>query len=168
MNDRKVVFEAKNLKKYFPASGGRVVRAVDGVSFVIHEGETFGLVGESGCGKTTCGRMLMGVYPPTEGEVLYHGRNLNTLDRHERMDFCKDVQMIFQDPYACLDPRMSIGSIIAEGTPNELKNRYSYDSLLSCRPLMQGGTENLRLFCSMSISPFCWTAAGRGIRRKSF
>lgn len=115
MNERKVVFEAKNLKKYFPASGGKVVRAVDDVSFVIREGETFGLVGESGCGKTTCGRMLMGVYPPTEGEVLYHGRNLNSLDRHERMNFCKDVQMIFQDPYACLDPRMSIGSIIAEG-----------------------------------------------------
>lgn len=115
MNEKKVIFEAKNLKKYFPASGGKMVRAVDDVSFSISEGETFGLVGESGCGKTTCGRMLLGVYPPTEGEVLYRGRGLGTLDRHERMDFCKNVQMIFQDPYACLDPRMSIGSIIAEG-----------------------------------------------------
>ena len=115
MSENKVIFEAKNLKKYFPASGGKMVRAVDDVSFSISEGETFGLVGESGCGKTTCGRMLLGVYPPTEGEVLYRGRGLGTLDRHERMDFCKNVQMIFQDPYACLDPRMSIGSIIAEG-----------------------------------------------------
>ena len=115
MSERKVVFEARSLKKYFPAPSGKMVRAVDDVSFAIREGETFGLVGESGCGKTTCGRLLLGVYPPTEGEVLYQGRGLETLDRHERMEFCKNVQMIFQDPYACLDPRMSIGSIIAEG-----------------------------------------------------
>ena len=115
MSEKTVVFEVKDLKKSFPAAGGKEVRAVDGVSFVIHEGETFGLVGESGCGKTTCGRMLLGVYPPTGGEVLYYGQELGTLDRRQRMEFSKNVQMVFQDPYACLDPRMSIGSIISEG-----------------------------------------------------
>lgn len=115
MSKEPVLFEARDLKQYFPAPGGKVVRAVDGVSFSVHEGETFGLVGESGCGKTTCGRMLLGVYPPTDGQVLYKGRDLRDLSRRERAEFSKSAQMIFQDPYACLDPRMSIGSIIAEG-----------------------------------------------------
>lgn len=115
MAEREKMIEFAELKKYFPASRGKVVKALDGVSFSIYEGETFGLVGESGCGKTTCGRMALGVYAPTSGDVIFKGRDLRTLSGASMHAFRKDAQMIFQDPYACLDPRMSIGTIISEG-----------------------------------------------------
>lgn len=110
-----IVLEVKNLKKYFNVGKGTVLKAVDDVSFVIREGETLGMVGESGCGKTTCGRTCIGIYDKTEGQVLYKGKDVHKLKGKERKAFTKDVQIIFQDPYASLDPRMTVADIIAEG-----------------------------------------------------
>ncbi|MBQ1525148.1 MAG: ATP-binding cassette domain-containing protein [Firmicutes bacterium] len=115
MEDKKVLFEVKDLKMYFPARGGKAVKAVDGVSFNIYEGETFGVVGESGCGKTTVGRTLLGVYQATAGDIIYKGKNVRDFNGDDKMSFSKNCQMIFQDPAACLDPRMSIGTIVSEG-----------------------------------------------------
>ncbi|MBQ4235029.1 MAG: ATP-binding cassette domain-containing protein [Firmicutes bacterium] len=115
MEDKKVLFEVKDLKMYFPARGGKTVKAVDGVSFNIYEGETFGVVGESGCGKTTVGRTLLGVYQATAGDIIYKGKNVRDFNGDDKMSFSKNCQMIFQDPAACLDPRMSIGTIVSEG-----------------------------------------------------
>ena len=110
-----VILEVKNLKKYFNISKGKVLKAVDNVSFYIKKGETLGIVGESGCGKTTCGRTVINLYDPTGGEVFYNGKNIYEMKRLEKQSFRKDVQMIFQDPYASLNPRMTVGDIIAEG-----------------------------------------------------
>ena len=109
-----VLFEVKDLKRYFK-SGKRFVKALDGVSFELHKGETLSLVGESGCGKTTCARTLLGIYAPTEGSVIWNGKNISALSKTERTAFRKENQMIFQDPYACLDPRMTVSEIIVEG-----------------------------------------------------
>ncbi|MBZ9607031.1 ATP-binding cassette domain-containing protein [Clostridium estertheticum] len=114
-NKKDVVLEVKNLKKYFDVGKDAVLKAVDDVSFVIREGETIGLVGESGCGKTTCGRTCIGMYNKTSGSVLYKGRDVHKIQGVEKKAFYKEVQTIFQDPYASLDPRMTVGDIIAEG-----------------------------------------------------
>jgi oligopeptide transport system ATP-binding protein len=114
-NKKEVVLEVKNLKKYFDVGRNAVLKAVDDVSFIIREGETLGLVGESGCGKTTCGRTCIGMYDKTEGSVLYKGRDVHKIHGTDKRVFCKEVQTIFQDPYASLNPRMTVGDIIAEG-----------------------------------------------------
>lgn len=114
-NEKEIVLEVKNLKKYFNVGKNAVLKAVDDVSFVIREGETLGMVGESGCGKTTCGRTAIGLYNKTDGQVLYRGQDVHKLKGKERKAFTKDVQIIFQDPYASLDPRMTVADIIAEG-----------------------------------------------------
>ena len=113
--EKQVLFEVKDLCKYFPASHRRSVKAVDRVTLNIYKGETLSLVGESGCGKTTLGRTILGVYPKTSGEILYQGQDREKASAQQKKQFQKDNQMIFQDPYSCLDPRMSIGSIIEEG-----------------------------------------------------
>ena len=113
--EKQVLFEVKDLCKYFPASHKRSVKAVDRVTLNIYKGETLSLVGESGCGKTTLGRTILGVYPKTSGEILYQGQYREKASAQQKKQFQKDNQMIFQDPYSCLDPRMSIGSIIEEG-----------------------------------------------------
>ena len=110
-----VILEVKNLKKHFKVGGGATLKAVDDVSFFVREGETLGLVGESGCGKTTCGRTVIGMYDKTDGEVLYKGKSVHGLKGQDRKDFTKEVQIIFQDPYASLNPRMTVADIIAEG-----------------------------------------------------
>ncbi|MBD5499886.1 MAG: ABC transporter ATP-binding protein [Lachnospiraceae bacterium] len=117
-----ILFEVRDLKCYFK-SGKKVVKALDGVSFDIYRGETLSIVGESGCGKTTCARTLLGVYVPTEGTVIWNGRDTTSLSRTERTAFRKENQMVFQDPYACLDPRMTVSEIIGEG----MKRHFSYD-----------------------------------------
>jgi len=113
--ENEIILEVKDLKKYFNISKGKVLKAVDSVSFHIKKGETLGIVGESGCGKTTCGRTVINLYDPTGGSVLYNGKNIYDMKHKEKEKFRKDVQMIFQDPYASLNPRMTVGDIIAEG-----------------------------------------------------
>ncbi len=115
-----VLIEVKGLKKYFPIKD-KTLKAVDDVSFKIYKGETLGLVGESGCGKTTCGRTILGLYKATEGEVLYNHSNIHTMNSKETLAFKKNAQIIFQDPYASLDPRMTIGNIIREGMDVHIK-----------------------------------------------
>lgn len=109
------LIEVKNLKKYFKISRHDILKAVDNVSFYIKKGETLGLVGESGCGKTTCGRTVLGLYEATDGQVLYKGKDVSKLKGKDKKEFTKNAQIIFQDPYASLDARMTVGDIIAEG-----------------------------------------------------
>jgi oligopeptide/dipeptide ABC transporter ATP-binding protein len=120
------LIEVRELKKYFPASRGQLVRAVDGVSFEIRRGETFGLVGESGCGKTTVGRCLLRLIEPTAGEIRFDGIDLVALDRRELRALRRRAQIIFQDPYSSLNPRLTVGAIIAE--PLEIHQRLTRDS----------------------------------------
>lgn len=115
------LLEVNNLVKYFPVRGGLLqrvkawVKAVDDVSFFVYEGETLGLVGESGCGKTTVGRTILNLIPPTAGHVIFDGKDLATLNASEMKKMRRDMQIIFQDPFSSLDPRMPIGESIAEG-----------------------------------------------------
>jgi oligopeptide transport system ATP-binding protein len=115
------LLEIHNLKKYFPVGEGlfsrskAMVKAVDDVSLAIREGETLGLVGESGCGKSTLGRTILRLIEPTGGEVIFQDRNLLTLPQRELRDMRREMQIIFQDPYASLNPRMRVGDIVGEG-----------------------------------------------------
>ncbi|MEG2644438.1 MAG: ATP-binding cassette domain-containing protein [Enterococcus sp.] len=111
----KRLLEVNHLKQYFNTGTKNEVRAVNDVSFYINEGETFGLVGESGCGKTTCGRTVMGLYDVTDGEVILDGKDITKFSNKEKRANSKMCQMIFQDPYASLNPRMKVKDIIAEG-----------------------------------------------------
>lgn len=114
-NDKKKLVEVKHLKQYF-GTKKNVVKAIDDISFDIYEGETFGLVGESGSGKSTTGRALLRLYQPTDGEILFEGKDIATLTKGKKLlEFRKEAQMIFQDPYASLDSRMKVRDIIAEG-----------------------------------------------------
>lgn len=120
MSDKKVLLEIKDLTKYFPvkkgflSKGNSYVKAVDRVSFAINKGETLGLVGESGCGKTTTGRTIIKLYEPTAGEIIYDGVNIERYSQKQMLDFRRRMQMIFQDPYASLNSRMTVGDIIGE------------------------------------------------------
>ncbi|MBA4536458.1 dipeptide ABC transporter ATP-binding protein [Bacillus aquiflavi] len=115
------ILEVKNLQKYFPIKAGLLqrtvghIKAVDGLSFKVKKGETLGLVGESGCGKSTTGRTLIRLYEPTNGEIIFKGKNIEKMSESElRRSVRKDIQMVFQDPYASLNPRKTLKSILSE------------------------------------------------------
>ena len=114
MDKKEVLIEVKDLKKYFQVGRNQTLKAVDGVNFKIYKGETLGIVGESGCGKTTCGKTVMGLYKATGGEVLFDGVDINKLNKNEKKEFTKRAQIIFQDPYSSLSPRLPVGEIIGE------------------------------------------------------
>ncbi|MGY0691244.1 ABC transporter ATP-binding protein [Virgibacillus sp. FSP13] len=122
MYDNKLL-QVSELKKYFQVSKGQILQAVDGVSFYVNKGETFGLVGESGCGKSTIGRTIMGLYDKTDGDVVFAGQNVHELDGQKKFDFYRSMQMIFQDPYASLNPRSTVREVIAE--PMEVHGLFS-------------------------------------------
>ncbi len=130
------ILKVKNLVKHFPIRGGLLrreverVHAVDGVSFELQAGETLGVVGESGCGKSTTGRCILRLIEPTSGEVWFEGRNVTTAPRDELRALARDMQIIFQDPYASLNPRMTVGAIVGEAlTIHKLAaTRAAYDA----------------------------------------
>lgn len=123
MAEKKTLIEVKNLKKYFHVGNNAILKAVDNVSFAIKEGETLGLVGESGCGKSTTGRTIIRLYEATGGDVIFDGKNVHKLNKTEAKEFTKQAQMIFQDPYASLNPRITVGDIIGEGI--DIHNLYT-------------------------------------------
>ena len=120
MAEKRKILEVKNLKKYFPLKKGKYkegdpcVKAVDDITFDLYEGETLGLVGESGCGKSTLGRTIIRLYEPTSGEVIFEGEDVAKKSRKEMRALREEMQFIFQDPYASLNPRMTIGEIVSE------------------------------------------------------
>ena len=133
MGEEKVLIEAKNLKKYFKIDSKKTLHAVDDISFQIKEGETLGLVGESGCGKSTVGNVVMRLLPATDGELLYRGKNIFKLDKNESFEIRKKMQIIFQDPYSSLNPRKTVYEILAEafkihhiGSENEIKDKIKH------------------------------------------
>ena len=113
MADKDIILEVRDLKKYFKSPTG-TLHAVDGVNFSIRRGETLGLVGESGCGKSTIGRLILGLHQSTSGEILFNGQDICRMNKKQLHDLRKDLQIIFQDPFSSLNPRMSIGEIIGE------------------------------------------------------
>jgi oligopeptide transport system ATP-binding protein len=141
--DNNVLLRIENLKKHFPITRGLIlqrevgaVKAVDGISFDIVKGETLGLVGESGCGKSTTGRTILRLHDPTDGKVFYRGENLADLPRDRMRRYRRDMQIIFQDPYASLNPRMTVGNIVAEplevhGIGNASERRQRVQDLLA-------------------------------------
>ncbi|HET8604081.1 MAG TPA: dipeptide ABC transporter ATP-binding protein [Marmoricola sp.] len=129
------ILEVTNLRKYFPVKSSGLIRrtvgnvqAVDGISFAVPRGETLGLVGESGCGKSTTGRLVTRLYDPTAGTMKFEGRDISSLNRRQMMPFRQEIQMIFQDPYSSLNPRHTVGTII--GTPMRVHKSVPKDKVL--------------------------------------
>jgi len=139
---REVLVDVKGLKKHFPITSGIIlqrqvgaVKAVDGIDFQVFKGETLGLVGESGCGKSTTGRTVLQLYKPTEGSVVFEGKELSTMPGDDLRKMRRRMQMIFQDPYASLNPRMTVGNIVSE--PLRIHN------IMSDKNELQGYVESL-------------------------
>ncbi|TWT03556.1 ABC transporter ATP-binding protein [Planomicrobium sp. CPCC 101079] len=125
------LLSVKDLKRHFDLGKDTTLKAVDGISFDIKRGETFGLVGESGCGKSTAGRTIMGLYKSTDGTVEYEGVDIHKMSEKERFDYLRNMQMIFQDPYASLNPRSTVFEIIAE--PMQVHGLYKNKKELQAR-----------------------------------
>ena len=115
MDKRTPELVVEHLCKYYPVGKKKTLKAVDDVSFQLYKGETLGIVGESGCGKTTCGKTCVGMLDKTSGNVIYQGQNIHELSKKEKFETAKKIQMIFQDPYASLDPHKKVYQIISEG-----------------------------------------------------
>ena len=143
-NGEKYILEVNNLKEYFPISKSFLkknivyLKAVDGVSFKLKEGKTIGIVGESGCGKTTLGRTILRLYEPTDGEIIFDGVHIEKLKGEALRKLRPNFQMIFQDPYSSLSPRMTVGEIVGEAVkvhnivpPEEYKD-YVVDIMTKC------------------------------------
>ena len=114
--EKRPLIEVKNLKKYFQVVSGKTLHAVDDVSFSLEKGQTLGLVGESGCGKSTVGTVIMRLQDPTSGELLFEGKDIfKCKNRKENLQYCKEMQIVFQDPYSSLNPKKTIRSILSEG-----------------------------------------------------
>lgn len=137
-NNNEVILDVKNLKKYFPIKKGVLkktvghVKAVDDVSFSIKQGEVLGLVGESGCGKTSIGRTILNLIPPTQGSVIYNGKDVYKLNRKQNKKLRTEMQIIFQDPYSSLNPRLNVGEIVGEALRQHkiAKGRKSKDMVM--------------------------------------
>ena len=114
--EKRPLIEVKNLKKYFQVGSGKTLHAVDDVSFSLEKGQTLGLVGERGCGKSTDGTVIMRLQDPTSGELLFEGKDIfKCKNRKENLQYCKEMQIVFQDPYSSLNPKKTIRSILSEG-----------------------------------------------------
>ncbi len=175
--DNRVLLEARGLKKYFPVTKGILfskvtasIKAVDGVSFDVRRGETLGVVGESGCGKSTTGRMLLMLERPTEGSILFQGKDISKASATERRDYRSSVQAVFQDPWSSLNPRMRVKDIIAEPmvinwrlTRNELRDRVEkllmdvglnpYHANLYPHEFSGGQRQRLAIARALSLNP---------------
>lgn len=127
-NEKKPLVQVKDVCKYFHVGKHADLKAVDHVSFDIFKGETVGLVGESGCGKSTMGRCMIRLYEPTSGEVIYEGKDITKLTKAEQKEFCKKVQMIFQNPYASLNSRMTVKEIVGEGLKQQGMSQKDVDA----------------------------------------
>lgn len=115
MEEKEKLVTLSHVSKRFNVGKGQLLKAVNDILLDIYKGETLGVVGESGCGKSTLGRTVMGIYRPSQGKILYRGKEMDLSSNRDRFDYAKKAQMIFQDPYASLNPRMTVGTIISEG-----------------------------------------------------
>ena len=133
MSEKNILLKVENLKMHFPAESTwfgkttKFVKAVDGLDFQIESGKTFGLVGESGCGRTTAGKCVLRRYEPTEGKIYYQGTDISKLSESQLKPYRRSIQLIFQDPYGSLDPRQSVGSIVREAILADGKKRTEAD-----------------------------------------